>query len=285
MARWRSARAALVACIVMAALLVLADARGTALPSALRAVAAVLAGPPERALGAVRDSVSRRLSGSAAEGARIAELEAELAEVRRSAGLAALGRLTAEELRELAALAPPAGYDRAPARVVAMSAPQDLVLSAAIAADDAGIGDGSLAREIRTGQAVVTAEGLAGIVDSVAAGVATVRLVGDRGTALAARVAGTGEVGVYSGAGGDGVLELLDPMGGMEVGDLVVSLGFPAPAAGGGPARSFPSGVPIGRIARIEGRVADLTRRAVVAPLVKASTLDRVAVLVPERRP
>lgn len=298
MARWRSARALLVACLVMAALLVLADARGAGLPGALRTIAATIAGPPERVLDAVRSRLWPRVTGASADAERVAALESELAGVRRAAGLAALGRLSIEELRELAALAPPAGYLQVTGRVVATSTPQDLVPSVAVALDDPSPDQAGAA--VRAGQAVVAAEGLAGIVDSGAGGIATVRLLTDRGTGVAARVAGSGEVGIFRGAGRDGTLELLDPMGRMQVGDLVVTLGAAASASAAVPASgaraglegadadvvgTFPRGIPIGRITGIAGSVADLTRRAVVAPLVDPSTLDRVAVLVPGGQP
>jgi rod shape-determining protein MreC len=262
---WRTARVALIACVVLACLLVLADLRGAAPTGVLRGVAGAVAGPPERALAWVRTEVGERFGGSAQQRARIAELEEQLATARAEAAAAARGAVEAQALRELAAGTPGEGYRGVPARLVALSTPQDQVRSAAISA---GSGDG-----VRVGQPVLAPGGMAGLVDSVAPGVATVRLLVDGATAITARVAASGEVGVLRGTGSGARLELLDPLGRMAVGDLVVTLGTPDGAV--------PADLPLGRIAAITGSAADLTRAARVEPAVDESTLDRVAVLVP----
>jgi rod shape-determining protein MreC len=150
--------------------------------------------------------------------------------------------------------------------VVALSTPQDQVRSATI---DAGSGAG-----VTAGVAVIAPGGLAGLVDSVAPGIATVRLVIDPAAALSARVASSGEVGVFRGTGRAGTFTLIDPLGQMSVGDLVVTLGTPD--------GRIPADLPVGRIAAISGSAADLTRSALVTPAVDDSTLDRLGVLVAE---
>jgi cell shape-determining protein MreC len=127
---------------------------------------------------------------------------------------------------------------------------------------------------VRVGLAVIAATGLAGLVDSVSPQVSTVRLVVDPSTEIAARVASSGEVGVFRGTGTGGRFELLDPLGRMAPGDLVVTLGTP-----GG---DLPADLPLGTIATVSGSSAALTRAAEVSPAVDDSTLDRVAVLVPD---
>jgi rod shape-determining protein MreC len=121
---------------------------------------------------------------------------------------------------------------------------------------------------------VVAPGGLAGLVDSTGPGVSTVRLLVDPATALTARVASSGEVGVLRGTGSAARFELLDPLGQMAPGDLIVTLG----TADG----TLPADLPLGRISTITGSAADLTRVAHVGPAVDGSTLDRVVVLVPE---
>ncbi|MCU0301662.1 MAG: rod shape-determining protein MreC [Candidatus Nanopelagicales bacterium] len=263
------ARLALVGCLVLAALLLLADLRGAAPAAGLRGAAAAVAGPPERALAALRTTVGARVAGADRERARIAELEAALATARAEAAAAAAGQLRAEEARELAAGLPATGYRPVPGRVVALSTPQDQVRSATISV---GSRDG-----VRAGLAVVEPGGLVGLVASVGPGVATVRLLVDPAMALAARVAATREAGLVRGAGDAAALTLLDPLGAMAVGDLVVTMGTPD--------RAVPADVPIGRIAGITGTAAELTRRAAIAPGVDVSTLDRVVVLVPDPDP
>ena len=60
----------------------------------------------------------------------------------------------------------------------------------------------------------------------------------------------------------------------MAQGDLLVTLGTP-----GG---ELPGGLPLGDFATVTGSSAALTRSAEVTPAVDNSTLDRVAVLVPD---
>lgn len=266
---WRGARVALVVVLVLAAVLILVDLRGGAPARALRGVAGAVAGPPIEALAWARTEAGERFGGAADEQARIVQLEQELAQARAELSAAAAGALADGDLRALSAGLPTAGYGRVPARVVALSTPQDQVRSAAVSA---GTRD-----RVAPGQAVVATGGLAGLVDSAAPGVATVRLVVDPSTALAARVASTGEVGVLHGTGGAARFELLDPLGAMAAGDLLVTLGTPDGA--------LPADLPLGRISAITGSAADLTRVAEVTPAVDDSRLDRVLVLVPEAGP
>ena len=266
---WRGARLALAVCLALAAVLLLLDLRGGGPARAVRGVAGAVAGPPLGALSWLRTEAGQRLGGSADERARIAQLEQELEAARAQAAAVASGRLTEAELRALAAGLPAEGYRRVPARVVSRSTPQDQVRSAAVSA--------GTAQGVATGQAVMALGGLAGLVDSVAPGLATVRLVIDPATALAARVASSGEIGVLRGTGEAARFELLDPLGQMAPGDLIVTLGTPD--------GSLPADLPIGRIREVRGSAADLTRVADVAPAVDDSTLDRVLVLVPAGSP
>ncbi len=261
----RNTRVIIGALLAAALLLVLLDLRSSGPTQALRGVAGVVAGPPQRALAWARDSAVDRFGGSAAQRDRIAELEDQLADARAAAGAAAADRLTAAQDREVAALAPPDGYVPAAARVVAVSARQDVVASVAISL---GSSDG-----VRSGLAVLGADGLAGITAAASPQISTVRLVVDPSTELAARVTSSGEVGIFRGTGAGGTLTLLDPQGAMGVGDLVVTLGTPDGA--------IPAGLPIGRIAAVTGTSTALNRAAEVTPATDDSTLDRVVVLIP----
>ncbi len=266
MARWRSPRLLLAACVATALLLVVADVRGSPLTSALRAVAGAVTGPGEKALASVRSGVVARVASDDLAD-RVARLEDEVARAQQEAALAAAAALSSQRLRELAALVPSQAHRAVPGQVVALSPAHDLVLSATLSV---GSRD-----SVRVGQAVITTAGLAGFVASVAPGVATVRLVGDRATSLPVRVAGSGEVGILHGRGEAAQLQLLDPMGSMAVGDLVITMG----AADG---RTVPAGLPVGRIRQISGSAADLSRVAMVSLSVDVSTMAHVAVLVPE---
>ncbi|MCU0284413.1 MAG: rod shape-determining protein MreC [Candidatus Nanopelagicales bacterium] len=259
------ARLVLVGCLVLATLLLLADLRGAAPTALLRGTSAAVAGPPQQVLASARRAVVDRVAGTD-DAARVAELEAALAQARAAAAAAAAGQLRTEEARELAAGLPASGYRSVAARVVALSTPQDQVVSASISA---GSRDG-----VRVGQAVVAPGGLAGLVASVGPGVATVRLLADPASALSTRVAASREAGLVRGTGDAAALTLLDPLGAMAVGNLVVTMGTPDGVV--------PADLPIGRVDAITGTAAELTRRAGIALGVDMSTLDRVVVLVPD---
>jgi cell shape-determining protein MreC len=262
---WRSTRVLVGAAVAVALLLILLDVRGAGATDALRGVAGAVAGPPERALAWVRTQAAERLGGSAQERARIAELEQQLAQARAQAGAAAAGTVAEADARALAAFAPAEGFTPVAGRVVSISAAQDPARSAAIST---GSGDG-----IRSGLAVLGDGGLVGLVDSVSPQVSTVRLAIDPATQVAARVASSGELGVFRGTGSAGSFELLDPLGRMAPGDLIVTLGTPS--------GDLPADLPLGRIAGVTGSSTELTRAAEVTPAVDESTMDRVAVLVP----
>lgn len=266
---WRSTRVVIGVVAAIAVLLILVDVRGAGPVDALRGVAGALAGPPERALSWARLQATDRLGGSAADRARIAELEEQLARSRADAGALAAGQVTEEQLQELAAQVPPAGYAAVPGRLVSVTAIQDPVRSVAVSV---GSGD-----QVRPGLAVIVPGGLAGMVDSVSPYTATVRLVIDQGTQIAARVASSGEVGVFRGTGSAGRFELLDPLGDIAVDDLIVTLGAPG--------AQVPAGLALGRVVAVTGSSAALTRAAQVTPVFDDSTMDRVAVLVPDLPP
>ncbi len=263
---WRNTRVLLIGGIAVALLMLLADLRGAAPGEALRGVGGAVAGPAQQALAWARTEAGERVAGSA-DAERIAELEAELAAARAQAAAAAAGTLSEAQARELAAVVPDTGYRAVAARLVARATPQDQVRSVSV---DAGSGQG-----VAVGSAVVAQGGMAGLIDTVAPGVATVRLVADPAPRVAARVVSSGEVGVFRGTGESGSFTLLDPLGAMATDDLIVTIGTPDGV--------LPADLPLGRVRAIDGSAADLTRVGEVAPIVDPSTLDRMTVLVPEQ--
>ena len=86
---WRRTRVVLGALVAVAVALILIDMRGPGPVDALRGVGGAIAGPPERALAWVRAQATDRLGGTAADRARIAELEDELERTRARAAAAA----------------------------------------------------------------------------------------------------------------------------------------------------------------------------------------------------
>lgn len=265
MLRRHHGRRIIAACLLLALTLVVLDARGSLLGGRLRGVVGSVAGPIQQVVaigvGPIRSAVG---SGEQVD---VAALAAENERLREALGQAARKELAQKQAQEYAALGIPAGYDRVPADVVAVSGPMELARAVTI---DRGSTSG-----VAVGAAVIAGPGLVGVVDSVAATTATVRLVTDQATAVGARVADGAEVGMYRGSGRaeQGTLELLDPLGDMAAGDLVVTLGSPTGAP-------FPKGLPIGRVTAVTGSATSMDRRGVVQVAVDTTALESVLVLV-----
>ncbi len=263
----RRARVVVGVLVAVALMLILVDVRGTGPADGVRGVAGAIAGPPERAVAWARSQVTDRFGGSAADRARIAELEQQLAAATAQVGTLAAEEVARSTLRELAAQAPATGYSSLPARVVSTTAPQDQARAVAVSVGSS--------HGVQPGFAVLGSRGLAGFVDTVSPQVSTVRLLIDPATELAARVPSSGELGVVRGAGSRGVtFEPLDPMAPLVPGTAIVTIGVP-----GG---QFAADLPVGRITAVTGSAAALTRAAEAVPAVDDSTLDRVLVLIPD---
>lgn len=136
---------------------------------------------------------------------------------------------------------------------------------------DKGTADG-----VRKDMPVICCEGLVGRVIEVGPSSATVLLVIDRGSAVAGRIAATGETGVVQGAGaGTLEFELLDPDAKVAVGDKVVTSGYDRGL--------YPPGIPIGKVVDAPPAGANPTRKVTLEPFVDFSSLDYVLLVTGER--
>jgi rod shape-determining protein MreC len=221
--------------------LAVADASGPgrrgadALRQATRGAVAPLEAATRAVAGAVGDSVSgvRRAGTARRAQARLA------AEVTRLRGVLAVADATAAEGRRLTAAV---GVVPADARAGAPAAVPARVVS--LGSDSAGstlLLDRGHREGIRPGMTVLSAGALVGRVVGATAHRATVLPVAARGSAVAVRVAGGGDLGVVEGRGRRRplTLELLDDRA-APLGELVVTAGV-----GGG---RYPGGLPVGRV-------------------------------------
>lgn len=172
-----------------------------------------------------------------------------------------------ESLRRLLALRDRFGFQTMGAQVIGIG-PSNLERSVFI---DKGTRDG-----VRKDMPVLAGEGLAGRVISASATTARVQLIINRQSAVAGRVASTGEVGVADGNGWGGLrFELLDPNAKVQVGDKIVTSGYD-----GG---LYPLGLPIGTVVDAPPAGSNLTRMVAVQPFVDFSSLDYVLLVMGER--
>jgi rod shape-determining protein MreC len=134
--------------------------------------------------------------------------------------------------------------------------------------------DAGARQGVRAAMAVVDADGLVGRVIQVTADYATVLLVTDPASGVAARLAGGRAPGIVRGSG-ERLLSFQPVRTGARVrrGDPVVTQGY----QGG----LFPAGLPIGVVERVDpAGAATLTPRVAVRPYAALGALDIVAVVV-----
>lgn len=123
---------------------------------------------------------------------------------------------------------------------------------------------------IEPGMVVLSASGsLVGTVTDVTANQAFIRLITDATSAVNAQVLESHILGSLKGTPRRSlVFELAQ--GNINIDDTIVTSGI------GG---NYPAGLPIGRVAEVSGTAQDISRRVVVEPNVRMSTLETVLVL------
>jgi rod shape-determining protein MreC len=125
---------------------------------------------------------------------------------------------------------------------------------------------------VRKNDPVISGEGLTGRVLAVGRSTATVLLVVDRSSSVAARLGTTGETGLVTGLGSNTLdLELFDPKASVAVGDKVLTSGYDKGV--------FPAGVPIGTVTAAPPAGDNLSRHVRVQPFVDFSRLDYVLIV------
>ena len=137
---------------------------------------------------------------------------------------------------------------------------------------DKGSADG-----VRRDLPIICCEGLVGRVLSVGPRSSVVLLIIDRSSAVAARIASTGETGIVHGTGtGKLRFELLDPDAKVDIGDRIVTSGYDRGL--------YPSGIPVGAVTKAPPTGSNPTRVVEIQPFVDFSTLDYVLLVMGERR-
>jgi rod shape-determining protein MreC len=139
--------------------------------------------------------------------------------------------------------------------------------------------DAGSSQGVATDMAVLDADGLVGRVVEVTADYATVLLINDPSSGVAASVARTKAPGILRGQG-EQDLAFQPVRAGTDVrlGDSLVTQGY----QGG----VFPSGIPIGAVTRVDRASAtSLVARVSVRPYADLGTLDVVAVIVAKPAP
>lgn len=236
-----------------------------------------LLGPLEsgasRALKPVRDSIAWFDETLEAKGEN-ERLRAELAEARGRLARAQVDQRDAAQLQELAELAGdpryPQGTEPVTARVIARS-PTRWFSNVQI---NRGSSDG-----VAVDQPVVTGDGLAGKVTAVTGGTATVALLTEETTAVAAQVVPNGANGVVAPVLGnyrDVALQFIEKGRRVREGQTVVTSGFASPD---GLSSRFPRGIPIGVVKEVDPAVREQYQRVGIRLFADLQDMDYVQVL------
>ncbi len=239
----------------------------------LQRLAIAVFGPLQRGASAVVRPVGD-LAGGVAELGGLREdnrrLEAEVARLRAQERTYADVLGENRRLRGALGMARRCGCRTVGASVVASSG-SNFQLSVTV---DAGSRQG-----VERDMAVVDADGLVGRVTQVTADYATVLLVTDPASGVAATLARGKAPGIVKGSGAQ-LLSFQPVRAGTEVrrGDPVVTQGYQGSV--------FPAGLPIGVVERVDpAGAASLVPRVAVRPYAALGTLDVVAVVVDRPTP
>jgi rod shape-determining protein MreC len=205
-------------------------------------------------------------------------LRAEVGRLRRDLATAVTTRRDAEQLAGFEAIARsqtfPQNTEPVTARVIARS-PTVWWSSVQI---NKGSGDG-----IRVDQPVITGDGLAGKVVAVTGGTATVRLITDERSSVAAQVMPEGADGIVRpkvGNPDDLLLDFVEKGSRIKTGQTVVTSGF---RASRGLESLFPRGIPVGRVKKVDKSELDIYQTVHIEPFAQLKRMDFVQVLTAPR--
>lgn len=268
------ARATLAILLLASLTLVLLDVRGSAAVTGVRGVVSTIVGPVEQALGALSApfvSAARSITSFGDTGERASTANGQRDGLANGTDAAADTARQSAELASMLKLAGLGSFQVLPARVVAYGPAQNFTGTITI---DAGSSDG-----LAVDMSVINGDGLVGKVVAVGPTTATVQLVTDSESVVAARAETSGEVGALQGTGAPGSarLRLLDPSAAFKPGDRLVTFGSPA----GTP---YPAGVPLGTVTALTGEPGQADRAALVEPAARMTALDIVGIVVVANR-
>lgn len=202
--------------------------------------------------------LARHLHGPDRDSSRIMALQLELASLRRA---------ERENLRLRAMLGyqPPPGYQTIPGSVVGL----DLDPLRGVAWIDVGSSAG-----VREGQAVLTVDGLVGVVDEVWSRRSRIRLIRNEYTPVSVRVTRSRTLGIVEWDPGTGRLRAaqIPFQADIAAGDTLVSSGL------GG---VFPPDLPVGVVEEVREPPERLLKDVVVRAFSKFHRLEEVFVIIP----
>jgi rod shape-determining protein MreC len=262
-------RLLLIILLVTSLFLVTLDLRGVSLTKSSRSITQSVLAPVQKGVSTVFSPVGRFFSDIKNFGKTKDELDkvkiangllkAQLAKVADNKG-------ALNQLKGLLNLAGQGGYKIIPARVIGRGSSASFSQTITI---DAGSSDG-----ISVNQTVISQNGLIGVVKVVAPNSAIILLISDPSFKVGVRIARSQSIGVLLGEGNSQYqLELLDPTGTIENGDVLVTNGSQGN-------RPFVPGVPVGQVTSVDQKNSSLTQTAIVKSYANLNDLGVVSVII-----
>lgn len=265
----RRQRISAIVLAVLAACFLTLDLGGGGLRQAHSGVRGTL-GALYRGTDAVLGPVRRWLQGLPTAGsneARIAELERQNALLRGRVSALHTDRRVTDAVAALQRSADGTDAAVVPARVIAFGPGQGFDWTVTV---DVGTNDG-----VHGGQTVTDGDGLVGRVLHADNDTSVVLLAADPGSGVGARDVRTGEIGVASGRGSDGLVFVpLDPHADVRVGDEL--------STGPADSSSYVPGLAVGTVRSVRTG-ADGSLEAGVAPAAAPTTVELVGVIIDRR--
>jgi len=206
--------------------------------------------------------IGRLFTRSRGPSKRVMELELELARLREAERENA-------RLRAMLGYEPPIRYRTVPARVVGLD--RDPVRG--VAWLNVGTRQG-----VRAGEAVVTVEGLVGVVEKTSATGSRIRLLRNENSPVSVRDTRSRVLGIVEWDPGEGKLHVskVPLQSDVAVGDTLISSGL------GG---VFPPGLPVGTVAGVHDSQERLLKDILLDPFASFFRLEETFVLVPQAPP
>jgi rod shape-determining protein MreC len=262
-------RLLLISLLVTSLLLITLDLRGVSVVSSIRSASQTALAPLQSFATWLFSPVGQLVSdifniGQTRE--RIAELESENEELKAQVVLNEDVKGELKQLKNVLDLAGKARFKVVSARVISRGGTATFSESIVI---DKGSASG-----IKRDMTVIAGEGLVGVVKSTTANNSVVMLMSDPAFRIGVRVAGTQDMGILSGQGGDNFsVMMLKAEAELRVGDVLLSRG----SSGDLP---FVPGVPVGRVSLVESALGQLTKEARVSSYVNLDALRIVSVVL-----
>ena len=262
-------RLLLVILLVTSLFLITLDLRGVSLTEKSRSATQTFLAPIQRGVSDLFSPAGNFFSdiknfGNTKE--ELKKLESENAKLRKKVILNkdTVGQL--KKLKNVLDLAGRGSYKVVSARVIGKGSSSTFSQTITI---DAGLNDG-----VTKNMTVIGEFGLVGVVKSATATSAIVLLMSDPSFRIGVRIARSQSIGVLIGEGDNTyTLQLLDPAGSIENGDVLLSLGSDNN-------RPFVPGVPVGYVKSVKDTSATLTQEASVRSYSDLGNLGVISVIL-----